>query len=112
MQTITFAADGSQKLTFLHKAREHTQYVSLILAYGTFGGGTLTFFLSPDNGTTKVPLTSTMGGTGISCTSNAMAVITLGTPNVNFNTQQLQIWVTLAGSTSPSITVNNYDNNN
>lgn len=97
-------------LTYLHKAREHTQYVSLLLAYGTFGGGTLSFYLSPDNGTTKIPLTSSMGGSGISCTSNAMAVITLGTPNTNLNS--LQIWATLAGATTPSITLNNYDNNN
>ena len=108
--TMNITSNGSVNLSYLRKAREHTQYVSLLLAYGTWGGGTLAFFLSPDNGTTKIPLTQTPGGTGISLTANGMAVITLGTPNTN--TDQLQLWATLSGATNPSITVKNYDNNN
>lgn len=117
MQTILFAgatANTSQMLTYLHKSREHNQYTSLILAYGTANGawsGTLAFYISPDSGTTKIPLTSSPGGTGITLTANGMAVITLGTPNTNFATQQLQIWVTQSGATTPNITVSNYDNN-
>lgn len=109
-QTVTFTTNSTQLISYLRKAREHTQYLSLILAYGTFGGGTLSFYLSPDNGTTLIPLTQSPGATGISLTSNGMAVITLGTPGTNLD--QLQLWATLTGGTASNITVKNYDNNN
>ena len=108
--TISITNNESVLIANLRKAREHTQYLALILAYGTFGGGTLSFYLSPDNGNTLIPLTQSPGAQGISLTSNGEAVITLGTPSTNL--EQLQLWATMAGATSPNITIKNYDNNN
>lgn len=111
LQTTSFTANNqsSQIATAKKLNREITQYLVTILAYGTFGGGTIAFYLSPDGGTTKIPLTPSMGGTAISLTANGMGVITTGHPSSNTDT--LTMWATITGATSPSVTVKCYDNN-
>ena len=108
--TTTLTADGSVLIAYLRKARVHTQYLGTEYAYGTFGGGTLSFYLSPDGGTTKIPLTLTPGGTGVALTSDGTVVYTLGTPSTN--STQITLWATLAGSSGASITILHCDNNN
>lgn len=108
--TIFSANNQSSQICEIKKTRrEAAFYVNTIIAYGTWGSGTLAFSVSPDNGTTKIPLTSTPGGTGISLTANGMVGSQFG--HSSSNTQSLTIWATLTGASSPSLIVLVDDNN-
>lgn len=112
MRTVTsFTANNQSTLIcqIRKTRREESFYINTIYAYGTFGGGTLAFFVSPDGGTTKIALTSSPGGTGISLTANGMIGNQFGHPSTN--TQTASLWATITGATSPSITVLVDDNN-
>jgi hypothetical protein len=89
--------------------REASFYINTILAYGTFGSGSLAFYVSPDGGTTKIPLTNSPGGTGIALTANGMIGNQFG--HSSSNTQTMTMWATLTGATSPSLIVLVDDNN-
>lgn len=107
---VNFTSSTSLLIAIIRKNhRDLTQYISTILAWGTWGGGTLALFLSPDGGTTKIPLTPSPGGTAVTFAANGMCVITTGTPSNNTDT--LELWATLSGATSPNLNVANYDNN-
>jgi hypothetical protein len=106
--TATFTADAS--LTYVctvNKVRSLTEWFATAFIYGTFGSGTLTLHVSPDGGTTKVPLLNT-SNTAISATAAAMANIMLGDGGTN--SDALMIYATLAGSTNPTLVVSIFDN--
>lgn len=71
-------------------------------AFGDFGGGTLTFSYSPDNGTTKISLKNGIGGSAISLTADESFAFTAPIYNGD---KALILYATLSGSTSPDIDV-------
>lgn len=64
-------------------------------AFGTFGGGSLAFELSYDNGTTWFPATNALG--------DAATISSDGALNVEVGTADLRL--TLSGATSPDIDI-------
>lgn len=111
--TTTFSADASLSVVCKVKLREGVnEYFANAFIYGTggnnFGGGTVTMFVSPDGGTTKVALKDAISGTAISTNASAMFTIRLG--NGSTNSDQLIIYATMASSTAPSVSVTVADN--
>jgi hypothetical protein len=118
MKTLTnFTANNQVSLLAIVKKirREVTEYLATILVYittgssQTFGGGTLELYLSPDGGTTLIPLTAQAGGSPLTFTANGMAVFTTGHPSNNTDT--LQLYGKVTGATSPNFNVCVLDNN-
>ena len=107
---VNFVANATQAIATIRvQNRDKVNYVATILVYGTFGGGTLALFLSPDNGTTLIPLTGSPGGSAASFNANGMLQLNCGFPVANTDT--LKLYATLSGATSPNLNVVNYDNN-
>lgn len=108
--TLDFTADASlSKVMTVKLPGVATEWFANSYVYGTFGGGTLTLFASPDGGTTKIALKDAISGTAISvATTAAMNTLRLGT-GAN-NNDNIIIYATLAGSTNPALTVAIFDN--
>lgn len=90
------------------KKRGMPDYNYTIEGYGTFGSGTLAWFVSPDNGTTLIAMTD-LTDVALSMTTNKMYKGSLNTGSKN--TDRQSIWVKMTGSTAPSVTAAVYDNN-
>lgn len=100
--STNFAANATNTLIgTLTKERELGYNAVRVDAFGTFGGGTMTFAYSPDNGTTKIPLKASVGGSAISFTSDEGFNFEL----VLYNDNALLLYATLSGATSPDIDV-------
>jgi hypothetical protein len=107
--TTTFAADASlQKICILGRRNDANELFANAFTYGTFGSGTVTLFVSPDGGTTKIALKDAISGTAISNAAAAMNTIRLA--NGGTNSDNLILYATLAGSTNPALTVAIFDN--
>jgi hypothetical protein len=78
-----------------------------IIAYGTFGGGTVTFYISPDNGTTKIPWKDSSGNT---FTSTADDNFTVNWGRGSTNSDMPQVYVGIGAATTPSVNILCYDN--
>lgn len=89
------------------KKRDMPQWYYTVMGYGTYGGGTLTWYVSPDKGTTVIPMTD-LTDTALSMTQNKMFDGSLCASSNN--TDRLQMWVQLTGATTPSLTVSVYCN--
>lgn len=107
LYTTSLTSNTSVFVAHVHRRRDANYWVGTILAYGSFSSGTITWSLSPDGGTTKIPLKD-LSGTTITTTANDNFNVTLGNPSAN--SQTLSIYATLAGAGTPSITINLYDN--
>lgn len=105
----TFSADATtQYVCDVRKPEALTEWMASVLVYGAFGSGTITMFVSPDNGTTFIPLLNT-NNTAISvATAAAMNTVRLG--DGGHLDDALKIYATLAGSTAPALTVAVFDN--
>lgn len=109
--TINMTADAS--LTYLctvNKKRDLTDWQATAFVYGTFGSGTVTLHVSPDGGTTKVPLLNT-AGTAISIASASAMARTQLAGSGSENDDSMLIYATLSGSTNANLNVTIYDNN-
>ena len=106
--TTSISADGSVYVCHVNKKRDFFTWQATILAYGTWGGGTITWQISPDGGTTKIPLKDISGA---SITSNADDNFTVNLGGGSTNSDAPQIWATLASATGASINIVVYDNN-
>lgn len=85
-------------------------FFASLCAWGTWGGGTITFYISPDGGTTLIQILDNAYN-AVSYTANSFAnAIPLG--NSSHNNDRLSIWAVLTGATSPNLNVGYYDNNN
>lgn len=93
----------------LIKPRDYYCWFATIVAQGTFGGGTVAWFFSIDQGTTLLPIND-LTGVAITQTSNGGVNATFGSGSANGDAPQ--IYVKLTGATSPSITVAVLDNQN
>lgn len=101
-------ADGDYYICDVNKKRDLVQWFGTIIAYGTWGSGTITYKISPDGGTTKIALKDASGN---SITSNADDNFTLNLAGGAKNSDAPKLYASLAGSTNASITVALYDNN-
>lgn len=108
--TLTFGADAAlQEVCRVNRRKDSQEWMANTFVYGTFGGGTMTLFVSPDGGTTKIALKDSIAGTAISVASTAaMNTVRLG--NGDKNNEFLIIYATVAGSTNPALTVAIFDN--
>jgi len=99
----TLAADGSTNAIVWKGSGKGT-----VIFYGTFGSGTITGHVSSDSGTTYVPLKDT---TLTAISTNAAAMFNF---EINGNeapkASDIRVRFTLASSTSPSLTVDVFDN--
>lgn len=108
--SITFAADASlTKIMTIGRNRNLKTWFGTVAVYGTFGSGTITMFMSPDGGTTKVAVTKDNNSVAIG-TLNAAAVFNLEFGNGDSNTDKIILYATLAGATNPALTVAVFDN--
>lgn len=107
--TPNITADGSFLLTTVYKNRTYNMYYGTIIAAGTFGGGTLTFTVSPDGGATKVPMKDITGNV-TSLTAGGMANVPFGVGSRIDD--GIQVFATMTGSTTPSVTVSIFSNEN
>lgn len=108
--TLTFSADASlSKVMTVKLPGVVTEWMANSYVYGTFGGGTVTLFASPDGGTTKIPLKDSISGTAISVAS-AAAMNTMRLGSGANNNDNVIIYATLSGSTNPALTLAIFDN--
>lgn len=104
--------NGSVYICHVRRRRDATYWIGTILVYGTpgggtFGSGTITWNLSPDNGVTLIPMKDLSGNT-ITSTAADNFNTTLGNPHNN--DQNLTVYATMAGATNPNVTALLYDN--
>lgn len=104
--TIAANTTGTAIVT-VHKPRTLTEWFATFNAYGTFGGGTLSYAISTDGGTTKVAMKD-ISGSSYSATANDSVNISTGVSN--HNGREPIIYAVLTGATSPSITIDVLDN--
>lgn len=100
--SIALTADVTAK-TLLRQAvkpRHSDGYGATILASGTFGSGTISIFLSPDNGTTFIPAQKS-DGTALTFTAAGANNLTLYVGN-SARDAGIGIYYTFTGSTSAS----------
>lgn len=104
----TIAADTSATaICTIKKAREHDAWFATLNAYGTFGGGTLSYLISTNGGTTKVTQKDL---TGVAYGATANDTVNIETGVANHNGSEPILYVGLTGSTAPSITIDVEDN--
>lgn len=105
---ITVTADGDTYIADVVKKRDFYQWFGTFYASGTWGGGTITYKVSVDGGTTKIPLKD---ASGASITSNADDNFTTNLTTPAKLSQTTKLYASMAGSTNPSVTVTLDDNN-
>ncbi len=66
--SVPVTGDGDYYIADVNKKRDFYEWFGTFLSYGTWGGGTITYKVSPDNGVTLIPLKDASGS---SITSNA-----------------------------------------
>lgn len=107
---VVLAANVGSK-TLLRKAtkpRHAEAYGATIMASGTFGGGTLSFFMSPDGGTTFIALQDSSGNnTALTAAGDFNVVLFVGN---SLREKGIGIYYTLSGATSPNISLSITDN--
>lgn len=107
--TVLAANNANQYICDIDRRRASPYYVATIMAYGTFSSGTVEIYISPDRGTTKIPLTLAPGSPAVTFTANGMVLVNFG--NISSNNQTpLTVYAGISGASSPSVTVAVYDN--
>lgn len=107
--TVTLTSDTFTKICDIVRRRgDANNWTASAFVYGTFGSGTATFQISPNNGTTRF---TGKDWTGSSMTSTAAAMFTFQ-PQGNGTelTEYLSVYGALAGSTAASVTFEVWDN--
>jgi hypothetical protein len=105
--TITATADGDYRVAPVRNMRGDTCHITMY-AQGTWGGGTLTWKISFDGGTTLIPMLD-MTSVAVTLTSDGSFDRTLG--NGNRGGVDPLIYASISGSTTPSLTIGVLDNN-
>lgn len=106
--TASFTSDGTVQLCYVIKKRDFRDWLATIIATGTFGGGTITWQISADGGTTKTALKDISGADQ---TSNAADNFTIELGSGGTVNDAPILYATLAGSTAPNIAITVFDNN-
>lgn len=107
--TTSFTADGDALLTKIKKPRHADHYSATVFIYGSsFGSGTVTIQLSPDGGTTKITAKDS-SGSDVTAAANSSFVLPVA-GNGSDSDEFISLYANLNGSTSPSITIDVFDN--
>lgn len=105
--TTPITTTSATVIAIARKPRDADFYCATIAVSGSFGGGTVTLQMSPDGGTTKIPLKDQSGSVW-SITANDAIDIILGTGGKN--NDQIILYATNTGGTEISLTANVFDN--
>ncbi len=95
-------------LCTIKKKRDLGSWLGAMLIYGTFGGGTVTWYISPDGGITLIPWKDISGSTYVSKVNENF---TTNWGNGSTNSDMPQIYIGIGTATNPNITIDCYDNN-
>lgn len=106
-RTTLIADTAGTAIVTCTKPRTLTEWMATINAYGTFGGGTLSYKISTNGGTTKVAMKDISGS---SYSATADDVINVATGVANNNGKEPIIYAVLTGSTNPNIVIDVMDN--
>lgn len=104
-----FTTNSTQKIASSNALRK-TYYQMTIVTSGTFGGGTVAFFVSPDNGVTQIPLKIAAGTPYVATAPDYLNFSNFGGSNQQNPNKQLSFWATVTGATNPNINVTVFDN--
>lgn len=105
---VTVTANQDYYICDINKKRDFYEWFATLLAYGTFGGGTLTYKISPDGGATKITLKDASGTNVTSAAEDNFTMNLTGSAN---NGDAPELYVTMAGSAGANVNVVVYDNN-
>lgn len=108
---VTLTTTTAQKITNCQRPnRNILDWRGTVLVWGNFGSsGAIALYLSPDNGTTLIPLTASAGGTAISFTAQGMTGVDTGFTCKNTDVP-LELWAQVTAGTGYNINVACYDN--
>lgn len=106
--TLSFSADGSQRIARAKGPRKLRSYFATIGAYGDFGGGSVVFSVSPDGGTTLLPMRD-VNGAEASFTEADYTNVELAYGDRQPNAENLEIYAVVDGSTAANLTVFLFD---
>lgn len=96
-------------LVTAHKpAGNRDYYMATVSIFGTFGGGSVALKMSPDKGTTKIAMKD-LSGVSYAVTSDDTIDIILGAGTSSLG-DEIKIYATMSGATTPSVTVIVHDN--
>jgi hypothetical protein len=84
-----------------------SEWFANAMASGTFGGGTVSFQISPDGGATK--FTPHSDGTNVAATLTSAGLLNLRCGQTNTNTC-LKLYATIGSATTPSVSITVADN--
>lgn len=105
--TQTITTNGDTLIGSLGSASEQPFAIATLFAQGTWGGGTITWKISYDGGTTLINIKD---NNGVVMTSSANDTFNISTGMTNKASDVIKIYATLSGATSPSLTVGFFDN--
>ena len=105
---VTITGTGTTLVGYVHKNRNYYSWLATFFAYGTFGGTSVAWQWSPDNGTTKLAMKD-LGGNPVASTANDSFNGQFGTGSKN--SDAIQIYVTATGGSGINLQVGFYDNN-
>ncbi len=100
--------DGDYYIATVNKKRDLDNWFGTFLAYGDFAGGSITWKISPDSGTTKLDLRNASGSSVVSTADDKFTSCLAGGAN---NSDAPLLYASLSGATGPSLYVVLYDNN-
>jgi hypothetical protein len=106
LYTATFAADASTLLCNVKKS--NAPYEASVSISGGFGGGTVAIQVSYNGGVTKTTVAAADGQTAVSTNAARSFYFKLGQSSTN---TPVQLYATVTGSTTPTLTVNLADCN-
>lgn len=106
--SATLTSDSTVYLCDVNKKRDFRDWLATIIAWGSWGGGTITWQISPDGGTTKLALKDISGNSQTSAADDNFTIELGAGRNL---TDAPKLYATLAGSTAPILNIVVYDNN-
>lgn len=105
---VNITSNADFYIADVNKKRDFYEWFGTFISYGAWGGGTITYKISPDGGTTKIAL---QDASGTSITSTADDNFTVNLANGSRNSDAPKLYASMAGATTPNVNVVLYDNN-
>lgn len=109
LQTLSFTATANTKLATVVRRHDQQSYAGTLFIKGGLGAGTFTLQVSPDGGTTKYTVKDTLGN-NITGSATGVYFNYVFAGDSSKNSDDMILYVDLAGATNPTLTVYNYDN--
>jgi hypothetical protein len=106
-QLVNITATGETFIGTVMRPPNLTNWFATFFAYGTFGGTTINWQWSPDNGTTFLPMKD-LTGNAVTSTTNDSFNSEFGTGKKN--SDHITLWVNLVSGSGINVNVGFYDN--